>query len=444
MTASPLIIPVARFFTVSGGAGLAGGKVYTYAAGTSTPKASYTDYSAGTPNTNPVILDSAGEADIWLDGNYKINVTDSNGVQQANYPVDNVSSFSNGSVSEYGVTTGSANNYILTPTPAIIAYSAGQAFNIKINATNTGPTTINISGLGTKSIVKLATIALTGNELIAGQIYRIVYDGTNFQYLGSTIYGYKSTDIASATTTNLASVTGDFIHITGTTTITSFGTATAGQERSLVFDGILTLTHNATSMILPGGASITTAGGDTAIFRSEGGGNWRCLNYSTTSGQNPTVIDVAHGGTGQTSYTDGQLLIGNSSGNTLTKNTLTAGTGISVTNGNGTIAVGLTSNSTKGLIQAWITFSATGGVIATGAAFNASVVRNSQGNYTVTWSPVFSDANYGFHITAGSVSVDTIQSNILAKTASTIQFTTTSFTPVLGDADFVTVSAFHL
>lgn len=50
-------------------------------------------------------------------------------------------------------------------------------------------------------------------------------------------------------------------------------------------------------------------------------------------------LAVNRGGTGQTSYTDGQLLIGNSVGNTLSKNTLTPGTGIGVTNGNGTIAI---------------------------------------------------------------------------------------------------------
>lgn len=51
------------------------------------------------------------------------------------------------------------------------------------------------------------------------------------------------------------------------------------------------------------------------------------------------TLAVANGGTGQTSYTDGQLLIGNSTGNTLTKATLTEGTGISVTNGSGSITV---------------------------------------------------------------------------------------------------------
>jgi hypothetical protein len=52
-----------------------------------------------------------------------------------------------------------------------------------------------------------------------------------------------------------------------------------------------------------------------------------------------TTIGVAYGGTGQTTYTDGQLLIGNSTGNTLTKATLTAGAGITITNGNGSISI---------------------------------------------------------------------------------------------------------
>lgn len=51
------------------------------------------------------------------------------------------------------------------------------------------------------------------------------------------------------------------------------------------------------------------------------------------------TLPVANGGTGQTSYTDGQLLIGNTTGNTLTKTTLTAGSGITITNGSGAITI---------------------------------------------------------------------------------------------------------
>lgn len=85
------LLPVirARFFDAAG-VPLAGGKVYTYDAGTTTPKDSYTDSTGGTPNANPVILDAAGEADIWLDGFYHVVVDDANDVQQ--YDTDNVSS----------------------------------------------------------------------------------------------------------------------------------------------------------------------------------------------------------------------------------------------------------------------------------------------------------------------------------------------------------------
>ena len=58
-----------------------------------------------------------------------------------------------------------------------------------------------------------------------------------------------------------------------------------------------------------------------------------------------TAVGTAYGGTGQTTYTDGQLLIGNSTGNTLAKATITAGTGISVTNGSGAITIAATGGS---------------------------------------------------------------------------------------------------
>lgn len=186
MTASPLIIPVQRWFTISGGAALAGGFVYTYAAGTLTPKATYTDFSGTTPHTNPIVLDSSGSASIWLDGNYKINVLDANGVQQPDWPQDNIASSSSAGSNNFAVATGSANSYILTPTPAIVAYQAGTTFNVLINATNTGPSTINVSGLGAQAIRRNGTVPLSGGEMVQGSIYEIIYDGTNFQLQNPT------------------------------------------------------------------------------------------------------------------------------------------------------------------------------------------------------------------------------------------------------------------
>jgi hypothetical protein len=61
------------------------------------------------------------------------------------------------------------------------------------------------------------------------------------------------------------------------------------------------------------------------------------------------TLAVTNGGTGQTTYTDGQLLIGNTSGNTLTKATLTAGTGIAITNGNGSITISASGGSSASI-----------------------------------------------------------------------------------------------
>lgn len=62
-------------------------------------------------------------------------------------------------------------------------------------------------------------------------------------------------------------------------------------------------------------------------------------NASTTILTTNDTVTVAQGGTGQSSYTDGQLLIGNTTGNTLAKSTLTAGAGITITNGSGSITI---------------------------------------------------------------------------------------------------------
>jgi hypothetical protein len=95
---------------------------------------------------------------------------------------------------------------------------------------------------------------------------------------------HKGSDIASAATTDIGAVEGLMHDITGTTTITGLGTIRAGIWKILKFEGALTLTHNATSLILPGGVNITTADGDIGIFASEGSGNWRCVSYMRNGG----------------------------------------------------------------------------------------------------------------------------------------------------------------
>lgn len=104
----------------------------------------------------------------------------------------------------------------------------------------------------------------------------------------------KASDIASASTVDLGAAVGRIVDVTGTTTITSFGTVAAGIWRVVRFTGALTLTHNATSLILPGGANITTAAGDCLLAVSLGSGNWVVTHYQPKAGYTTkTYVDAA-------------------------------------------------------------------------------------------------------------------------------------------------------
>lgn len=85
-----VVTPTAKAqFIDAAGVPLAGGYLYTYAAGTTTPQATYTDSTASTANSNPIVLDSRGEANIWLSSaEYKFKLTDANGTEI--WTVDNI------------------------------------------------------------------------------------------------------------------------------------------------------------------------------------------------------------------------------------------------------------------------------------------------------------------------------------------------------------------
>jgi hypothetical protein len=90
------LTPTAKMqFFKADGTPLVGGKLYTYTAGTTTPQTTFTDSAGGTANTNPVILDSRGEANIWLGGaTYKFKLADANDVEI--WTVDNISAPTSG------------------------------------------------------------------------------------------------------------------------------------------------------------------------------------------------------------------------------------------------------------------------------------------------------------------------------------------------------------
>jgi hypothetical protein len=135
----------AQFFTNSG-VPLSGGKLYTYAAGTTTPKTSYTSSSGGTAHTNPIILDSAGRVatgEIWLNSQaYKFVLKTSADVLIATW--DNIS----------GIGAESANSIVFnsTGTGSQTVFSLGgtpvneNATNVYINGVYQQKNTYSVSG----------------------------------------------------------------------------------------------------------------------------------------------------------------------------------------------------------------------------------------------------------------------------------------------------------
>ena len=222
---------------------------------------------------------------------------------------------------------GSSNAYTLTYTVAPTAYYTGQRFGFITNFSNTSAATVNVNALGAKTIKKMvAGVAtdLSSGDFASGDYIDVVYNGTNMIWINKgqattvsaasdTSQGIvelatttevltgtdtaravtpdalaalweKGSDIASAGTLTIGE--GEYFHVTGTTTITDidFGTAKDGRKAILVFDGALTLTHNATTLILPGGASITTAAGDSCMVVQDNADNVKVAWYQKASG----------------------------------------------------------------------------------------------------------------------------------------------------------------
>lgn len=165
-----------RFFDANGNP-LAGGKLYTYQAGTSTPIATYTDSSGGTPNTNPVILDANGEANVWLNPSLAYKFVLKNSSDATQWTQDGVSGA--GSVALLAVQTANIADDAVTADKLkddalVDANRAVTTNHIRDSAVITGKinnnavTTAKLSD-GAVTQAKLATRA-TGTEVAAGGV----------------------------------------------------------------------------------------------------------------------------------------------------------------------------------------------------------------------------------------------------------------------------------
>lgn len=94
----------------------------------------------------------------------------------------------------YVADTASDDSYVVTLDPAPTAYEAGLMIQFKAKTANTGACTLNVNGLGAKTIKKNLDEDLADNDIKAGQVVSVVYDGTNFQMVSpiSNVYTHDS------------------------------------------------------------------------------------------------------------------------------------------------------------------------------------------------------------------------------------------------------------
>lgn len=226
-----------------------------FLAGTPLPVASG-GTGAATLTANNVLLGNGTSAPQAVAPSTSGNVLTSNGTtwQSTALPAAGVTSFNAGTT---GLTPATATSGAVTLAGTLAVANGGT------NLTTVGTSGNVLTSNGTTWQSTAPAVVLAANTFTAAQEWA------------------TGASIASASTINLNTATGNRVHITGTTTITAV-TLTRGP-RTVIFDGILTLTHNDTTNNLPGAANITTAAGDRAIYESDGT-NVYCISYIKASG----------------------------------------------------------------------------------------------------------------------------------------------------------------
>jgi len=285
---------------------LAGGKIYTYIGGTTTPLATFTDNTDLVTNPNPIILDSAGRPpnEIWLEEGTttKFVLTDSTANVLGTW--DNVSGVND--ITTFSTTTEWANTNL---TPSFIS---STSFSVPGNNTSVFPinrrvqiaetagtiygyVTTSSFGGGITTVTVKPDSTVIDSGISAVMVGLLQSDVSKISVPQQYLAFNAAVSVASATTTAIGAALSANVTVTGTVTITAFDTVIAGIVRLVKFSGALTLTNGA-GLVLPGGANITTAANDQAIFRSLGSGNWECINYQRTA-YGPDTIPAIPSGT---------------------------------------------------------------------------------------------------------------------------------------------------
>ena len=279
--------PRFRAFDANGDS-LAGGKLYAFAAGTSTPKTTFQDQAKVASHAHPIVLDSNGEAEIWLDtGTYKIRLDNSADVTQWTVDlVQGILDVSTASLDEWVTFAAASLTFIDTTSFSVggdqrTTFQLGRRVRTTLTA-GTGYHTIIDSqfaaSITTVTVVNDSTVLDSGLSAVDAGI--ISADNPSVDPLSVIQQGL---DVISATALPIDKL-GSLFDVTGTTTVTSIDAKGIGAITSLQFDGALTLTHHATNLILPGGEDILTRAGDIATFWEYAAGQVRLINYQSATG----------------------------------------------------------------------------------------------------------------------------------------------------------------
>lgn len=114
----------------------------------------------------------------------------------------------------YAADAESSDAYVITLTPAPTALTIGMKITFKANTANAGAATLNVNGLGAKTIKKQGNIDLSPNDIKANQIVTVVYDGTNFQ-MQSSVGQASALDLVADLTLGEAVTANDSVAING-------------------------------------------------------------------------------------------------------------------------------------------------------------------------------------------------------------------------------------
>jgi hypothetical protein len=198
-------------------------------------------------------------------------------------------------------------------------------------------------------------------------------------------------DIASTATMDIGVQNTSFLRVTGTTTITSLGSNFRGP-RFLTFEGAVTLTHSST-LVLPGGANITTAAGDSLIVIPGAtlgvADRWVVVAYQSAPFNPSTAYTKSEVDNFAVKLTGDQTIAGVKTFESSPVVPDATESGQAVNKGQ------LDAVTSVGSLRAWVNFDGTTspGTIR-GSGNVSSVTRNGTGDYTVNFTTAMPDANY--------------------------------------------------